>query len=72
MRENFSSGKSAQNCAQISSVKVNMLIIDEAVICTLGGASVDTCGDRDAEPTWVHSTVLFSQTASNNGYQYRV
>ena len=49
-----------------------MLIIDDAVICTLGGASVDTCGDRDAEPTCVHSTVLFSQTASNNGYQYLV
>jgi hypothetical protein len=49
-----------------------MLIIDDAVICTLGGASVDTCGDRDAEPTWVHSTVLFSHTASKSGYQYLV
>src|SRR5258707_15511973 len=72
VRKNFSCGKSAQNSAQISPVKVNMLIINDAVICTLGGASVDTCGDRDAEPTCVHSTVLFSQTASNNGYQYLV
>ena len=46
-----------------------MLIIDDAVIITLGGASVDTIGDRDAEPTWVHNTVLFSQTASKSGYQ---
>src|SRR6516225_10029626 len=49
-----------------------MLIIDDAVIITLGGASIDTWGDRDAEPTWVHSSVLFSQTASNSGYQYLV
>jgi hypothetical protein len=49
-----------------------MLIIDDAVIITLGGASVDTIGERDAEPTWVHSTVLFSHTDSNSGYQYLV
>lgn len=72
MSENFNCGKSAQNSAQISSVKVNMLIIDDAVICTLGGASVDTCGEREAEPTCVHSTVLFSHAASNSGYQYLV
>src|SRR6202000_842871 len=56
----------------MSSVKGNMLIIDDAVIWTLGGASVDTCGDRDAEPTWVHNTVWFSQTDSNSGDQYLV
>jgi hypothetical protein len=49
-----------------------MLIIEDAVICTLGGASADTIGERDEEPTWVHNTVVFSQTASNSGYQYLV
>jgi hypothetical protein len=46
-----------------------MLIIDEAVIATLGGASSDIIGDLDDEPTWVHNTVLFSHAASNSGYQ---
>jgi hypothetical protein len=49
-----------------------MLIIDEAVIATLGGASGDTAADRDEEPTCVHNTVLVSHTASNSGYQYLV
>jgi hypothetical protein len=46
-----------------------MLIIDEAVIDTLGGASNDIIGDLDDDPTCVHNTVLFSHAASNSGYQ---
>jgi hypothetical protein len=46
-----------------------MLIIDDAVIATLGGASSDVIADRDDEPTWVHKTVLLSHAASNIGYQ---
>ena len=47
-----------------------MLIIDDAVICdTRAARPATTIGDRDDEPTWVHSTVLFSHAASNSGYQ---
>ena len=50
-------------------MNVYMLIIDEPVMLTLGGASWENIGDLDDEPTWVHSTVLFSHAASNSGYQ---
>ena len=46
-----------------------MLMIDEPVMFTLGGASSENSGARDDEPTCVHSTVLFSHAASNSGYQ---
>jgi hypothetical protein len=46
-----------------------MLIIEDAVIATLGGASSEVIADLEEEPTWVHNTVLFSHAASNIGYQ---
>src|SRR5260370_7487392 len=58
--ENFRSGNLPQNSAQISSIRVNMLIIDDAVMATLGGASDDTVALREDDPTSVLSTVLFS------------
>jgi hypothetical protein len=46
-----------------------MLIIDDAVMATLGGASDDTVALREDDPTCVHSTVLFSDAALNSGCQ---
>src|ERR1700754_698824 len=46
-----------------------MLIIEDPVMFTLGGASWENCGALDDDPTCVQSTVLFSHAASNSGYQ---
>src|ERR1700742_4041329 len=72
VRENFNVGKRSQNRAHSSSPNVESTDAAPSDIVTLGGASVDTCAPRDAEPTGQHSTVSVSHAAVNTGSQKSV
>ena len=49
--ENFSVGKRSQNVAQSNSPNVDSTDAAPRAMVTLGGASLDTCAPREAEPT---------------------
>src|SRR5690349_24040967 len=70
--ENFRSGKRSQNLAHSSSLKVEITDTAPTAMVTLGGASVDVCAPRDADPTWQQSTVSVSHAAVNTGSQKSV
>ena len=44
-------------------------MMDDPVMLTLAGASVENIGAREDEPMWVQSTVLLSHAARSSGYQ---